>query len=762
MNSVRPGSPRYVSGLLPAGTLFFMCGILLGRSMEDVFPAAAALLLALIAAGCLKRYLRMTALLLTALCLGTLLGCTAYHPALPEEGTVRVRATIVQEIALREDGQVQTILRDVELDGLAHADGAYWTFYLREGEMLPAAMKPGAQVSMLARAYHPGGRANPGSFDFREYLLQRDVTIGLYGAQELSVTTGTSPIAWIAGIRHSLSEKLMRVMGNEAGAYAAAMLLGSRDFLQEADRAAFSKLGIAHILSVSGYHVGVLTALMLLILRPLSLHRGIRLLLESAVLLAYCLLTGGNAPVIRAALLFLLRETSLLRRKQILPIHILCATACIQLVFSPTVLTSASFQLTYGAMLGLLLVYPRLRERRTCRTPMGGKLYEAFCAALSAQLGILLPQLYWFGELPLLALVLNMAVMAVASAVMTLYWLTLAALPVPILRQLLGAASAALTRLLLSGVRFLSQFDFTTLWTRQADLCTAAGWILLMLGLSAFPAKAHRWLRRSVLLIGTGLIALVLVPVPVAGTTYIQFSAGNADAALILDEGMVVAIDTGETGQELSGYLHRRRLGIDLLILTHLHSDHAGGLRALLDDGIPVRLCCLPLGAADAQVDPGLLPMLDELTLTGTELRWLSRGDVLPLPSGQLQVLWPRRDYLNPGQDANDSCLVMQAALHGTTLLLTADIPSRYDEQLSFASDVLKAAHHGSPSSNSAALLTDVAPQLILLPNADADRHESLAGRAGATPIFCTEDAGAVTLHFLPGGRFFLETFLPR
>ena len=154
-----------------------MCGILLGRSMEDVLPAAAALLLALIAAGCLKRYLRMTALLLTALCLGTLLCCNAYHPALPEEGTVRVRATIVQEIALREDGQVQTILRDVELDGLAHADGAYWTFYLREGEMLPAAMKPGAQVSMLARAYHPEGRANPGSFDFREYLLQRDVTI---------------------------------------------------------------------------------------------------------------------------------------------------------------------------------------------------------------------------------------------------------------------------------------------------------------------------------------------------------------------------------------------------------------------------------------------------------------------------------------------------------------------------------------------------------------------------------------------------------
>ena len=757
MHRTPRATSAHIAWLLPMGVLFFACGILLGRLLSTWWPALGILVPALIAARLSGRWLRSLSIGMIALGIGAILGWYAYHPTLPAEGVYTVQATVAEEVHLREDGQVQTLLTNVTLNGQRARD-AYWTFYVDEGEAPPEWLVPGARLSMAAELYHPRGLETPGGFSFQEYLLQRGVALGLYGAYRLTPAEGVTLQGRLAALRHSLSMQLMDVMGADAGAWASAMLLGTRDFIPEDERAAFQELGIAHILSISGFHVGVLAMLLQLMLHPLPEGSWLRFLAKATVFLAYCILIGGSAPVVRAVLLCLWQKFAMLRCRQRLPLHLLSVTALMQLLLNPTQITSPSFQLTYGAILGLVLITPRLTKRRTFASPGAQRLWQGFCAALAAQLGVLLPQLYWFGKLPLMSILFNMGLIPLFTLLIYLYWLTLLALPVPGLRELLGALSAWATEHILALVRLLASGNLSALWTRQPDALTFAGWVLLLAATSSLlPRKLERH-RRKLLLTGALLIALLLVPLPQRDTAYLQFSVGNADAALLQDKDVTVVIDTGEDGRTIASYLHQRRQKVELLIITHLHVDHGGGIRALLDQGIPVEVCCLPWDAEAPMIDEEVLPLLDELRQTGTEIRYLCRGDVIDLPSGQLTVLWPLRDRVSALHDANDVGLVLQAEIAGVTMLLTGDLSSSYTPYIAQPADVLKAPHHGSKAANTADFIASVSPQLILQSNRLESRELHMAELAGDIPRYATEEHGAITIRFLGDGEFTVET----
>ncbi len=759
MHSTPRRTPPHVAWLLPMGVLFLMGGILLGRSLSAWLPALGIIALGCIAALCSRRWLRSLAVGVVCMGVGALLSFGAYHPDLPAEGIYTVAATVADEVEVDDQGQVQTLLVDVTLDGHPAPD-AYWTYYLQEDELPPDWLQPGQALTLTAEVYHPGGRTNPGGFDFREYLLQHGVQIGIYGAEELAPAEATFSLRGaMAKLRHALSLRVMDVMGPETGGYAAAMLLGTKRYLPTADEDSFRRLGVAHILSISGFHVGLLAGMLRLLMHPLPVGRKGRAMTEAAALLAYCLLTGGNAPVLRASGMLIWRQFTGLRYKRVLPLHMVCVTAALQLIFSPAQLFSASFQLTYGAMLGILLVTPWLNRRQVFRCAGAQKLWEAFCLAFGAQLGVLLPQLYWFGELPLLALLLNMAIIPFASGLITLFWLTLAALPVPILRELLGALAAGMTKLLTTAVRWMGTWDGISLWTRQADVLTLAGWLLLLWGLSMLLPRRMKKARLPVILVGVLLLLTILLPLHQGEPYYIQFDVGDADAALLQDGDMTVVIDIGEDGQALAGYLHKQRQSVEMLILTHLHTDHGGGIAALVEKDIPVDICCLPADAETPVIDEEVLPLLAALAETGTEFRYLSRGDVLELPSGKLRALWPEAGRVRPEHDANDVCLVLQAEIGGVTMLLASDLSGLYAKYAALPADILKAPHHGSQSSCTPELLALTKPQIILQSNKNESRAAYMAEIAGDIPLYATNQRGAVTIRFTGEGGFTVSAF---
>lgn len=742
---------RDYAWLLPGAALALAAGILVGRAAAGWVLFIPLLLCAALACWLLRWPKRFAAVQAVVLAVGCLLGYAAYHPALPQEGEYTVSGVVSEEIRLREDGQVRSLLRDVTLNGKRLHSGAYWSFYLKDEEPLPEGLTPGCRVTVTARVYHPGGADNPGGYDFREYLLQKGATIGVYGRDALQTEASWHPLGVAAALRHRLSQWLTEAMGQQAGEYASTLLLGSRDLIPEEDRQAFSWLGIAHILSVSGFHVGVLAGLLAKLLWKLRLSRRTRFAVTAAVLAGYCWLTGMNVPVLRAALLFLLFEFGALKHRQRSGLHLLSASWLIQLMLSPAQLTSLSFQLTYGAMLGLTLVAPWLKSLWTPKRLE--KPWGRLCQALGAQIGILLPELYWFQELPLLGIGLNVLVLGAATGLIILCWVTLALLPIPALAALVGRLTAALLGGMLMVVRWLGDVPGITLWTCRANVFTALAWVLLVVGMSWWWHKR----RPLAIVLSVALLAASVVPWPQHGTQYVQLSVGEADAAVLQDEGFSMAIDTGEDGEALACYLHQRRISLDALVLTHLHADHAAGVAALVENRIPVAVCYLPWDAEKSLVDEEVAAALEQLRQTGTKIVYLARGDEIALPSGKLAVLWPERDRVRPNQDANLYSLALLAELKGSTMLLTGDLDGAYEMYAAMPADVLKAAHHGSESSTSPAFLQAVEPQLLLLSCGSEERSASMEARRGDIPMADTSVNGAVTIYFEPDG-FTVET----
>lgn len=757
LQGVTQRQERLLAWVLPWAALMLAAGILLGRMANAALPGWIALGCALMTVILCRGWGRFMAAGLTVCALGFVLGQAAYHPALPAEGAYTVSGIVTGEIRYGDRGQVKTELHHVTLNGVK-ADNAYWSFYLAEEEALPEGLKPGVMVTMTADVYHPDGADNPDGYDFREYLLQRKMTFGVYGRDDLTCTAAPFTLdGAAAALRHRLSQGMVSAMGEDAGGYASAMLLGVTSLVPSEDREAFSRLGIAHVLSISGFHVGVLAMLIGLLFQALKLSRRLQCGFVGVMLAAYCLLTGAHAPVVRAAVLFLLREYGALRHRQRSSLHLLCASMIGILLVSPCQVTGASFQLTYGAMLGLTLVTPAMQRLWKSRARGLQKLWELTCATMGAQIGVLVPQLYWFGELPLLGLVLNLFVFSLTTGVMALYWLTLVLLPIPTLAGAVGSLAGWVTTLLTGAVRTLGNLNCISLWTKQANVLTLIGWCLLMVAIS-YLAVLHGRKRLLCGIAGGALMILSLIPLPHTTTEYIQFSVGNADAALLYDQEKVVLIDTGENGYDASRYLHHRRLSVDALILTHLHTDHAGGVEALLADRIPVTTCYVPWGGDTLAVSEDMTALMQRLEATGTQIVTLSRGDVIDLPSGKITVLWPEEGRVRPAMDPNSYSMTMLAEVQGVTLMLTGDLDGAYEMYAAAPADVLKAAHHGSVNSSSEAFLAAVQPQMVLISTGRKDRLERMQEKAGDSDVFSTAQHGALTIR-MDAGAYTIETF---
>ena len=717
-----------------------MAGIVLGfQAPTNAMPmlCVSAALAGLLLLG--RRRTRAAGCLLLAFLLGAALGIRTANPTLPPEGDAQVTGVVAGEVDVRaEKGQVRVILRDVTLNGERIASGAYWTFYLKADEKIPECLTPGARISMTAEVYHPQGQRNPHGYDFRQALRQKNILIGLYGAAKLqALPDGLSLYGLAARFNHRMAQTLRDVCGEEAGQLASAVLLGMRDEVPDEEQEQFRRLGIAHILSVSGFHVGVLVALLALLMMPVK-HRRLRMALTLPILLAYAFLTGGNAPAIRAVLLWAIVCWGRIRHKRVLMLHVLCASAMIQLLFAPAQLFSASFQMTYGVMAAICGITAQTAPNAQKKRGWKGKMLSLLSVSAAAQFGVLL--------------------VAGMNVLLLLDWVTLLLTPIPWLAALPGAATRAVSEGFLHLVNALGRFA-PTLWTRQPDAWVVLGWLLVFAALLPFGKSRNRWQNRKkrlpMLAAGAVLMATILLPAPFSGTEYMQFDMGDADAAVLRQEKHVLVVDAGEYGGDLASYLRAEHLPVDLLVLTHLHSDHAGGVRELLDDGIPIRQCVMPSGALEADFDEEVLPLLARMEANGTVIETVGRGDILQWAEGKLTVLFPPEGF--SASNANDGSMALLVEAEGVKLLLTGDLSARYGQYAAVSADVVKAAHHGSKNGTTQAFLDESAPSAVLVSTKRENAADYLRNITDAD-VYSTLESGAIIIR-MADSRFTIEEF---
>ncbi len=513
-------------------------------------------------------------------------------------------------------------------------------------------------------------------------------------------------------LRHSVMRLCQNALSPNSGALLAGIILGDYRCLSPEDAASLKRSGLIHLCSASGLHVGILLLICMWLARRLRLSRSTALLFQMPLLLIYAMAAGMTPPIVRSGLLAVAAAAAVWRAREFNIIAAMSALALFSLLLAPELIASVSWQLTYVAAAGcVLLTAPLTRVLRVEKNKTGRLL----ATSLGAQSSIAPLLLHHFGEFSLLSPLSNLAVIPLIPAVMALglggalisrlpaSWLRCAMMPLEILLRAVLAAS-----------RLAASQTWAVIF--NPGIATIFLWVwypLLWVALLLHPGRSSRSLTQGACALLL-LASIVLMPgsalkAAPAGTQIIFLDVGQGDSVLLRgSDGTTVLVDGGPDEQILTAKL--RSFGIrslDLVVLTHPHSDHVGGLAEL------ARLWPISAFVHNGDVVNGsLAPLLDALAVQRTPVQTLSAGAVIRTGSLSLTVLAPR---VLQTEEGNENSLVLRAEMGGLSLLLAGDIGPLREQELvesgvSLRSDLLKVPHHGGSSPAAGGFFAAVKP----------------------------------------------------
>jgi len=576
---------------------------------------------------------------------------------------------------------------------------------------------------------------------------------------------------------------------DQSGALLRALTLGETPPDLSEVRNTFTRLGLNHILAISGLHLALLAAAVAVVVRAVTSRPRAAAFAVIAVVLLYLLLVPGRAPIIRAALLVLAWTIGDAAGRRYDRVTLLGWAFVLVLIWNPTQLFDLGFQLSFGVVAALMLVAPRLHERlfgppqenpddtlRDWASDWSKRsISSALCAwgvatpwiayrtGLFAPLGALATILL----LPLASLVLALAYFATLLSLVSPTLARTAGVPVRVVTDWLIAAANALDTLPLSAV-FLPSLSLP--WAIGATAVivwwmTAARWRDLNPRLATLIVTL--WLG-ALLYLKPGLptgTALRLDTIDVADGTCHLLRAGD-EAALIDCGSLRLTIGERTIPQSV------RALGawrIPAVILSHPNIDH---YCALPDIARPLGVRRVYLGEAflqSAEADPLGAPafLIERLRAQEIEILPLVAGDTLAIGPATLTVLSPPegRTY----RAANDASLVSLVTARTNagdrTLLLTGDIQRETLVDLmtdlpDLRADLLEAPHHGSATVQAFEFVKQIDPTLVVQSTGprrlnDERWNEARQGRQWLS----TAAHGAVSAWFTRDGELHTKTW---
>ncbi|MEQ9105146.1 MAG: DNA internalization-related competence protein ComEC/Rec2 [Rhodothermales bacterium] len=475
-------------------------------------------------------------------------------------------------------------------------------------------------------------------------------------------------------------------------ALARALWLGDRSHIPEEVQATFADSGLAHVLAVSGLHVGfvalALVAALRMVLRRVKVAEGVRRAVTgtmAAVGLVGLSWWMGPAPSVeRAAIMGAALLVSGAFRRKPSPRIAFAWAILLSLFMTPTAWRSVGWQLSFSAVGAILLVLPWLSRLR--RRPAASALVVTAAAWLGTAPVLVLS----FGQSPAAGAALSpLAVPLMAPMLLT----SLSALvdPGPLSVLLTEALAATLHAM----ARFGSSWPDWTRWSAPPGVFTPL-LLLPWMGLWALrPGPPRARTRRSTIGIWVSILLLVLTPrqhPPIVQ----QLHVGQGDASIIMLPGRTLVIDSGpsnRSGETVAAHITgwgRRR--IDGLIHSHEHADHTGGTPRLAH----------------------LLPVQ-----TFASQHTLRRGDTVDVgPGARLYVLGPAR---HPIRDANNDSVVLRLQVGRRSWLFLGDTEAPAERSLvrhmgpMLDVDVVKAGHHGSATSSTPELIAHASAATTLI-----------------------------------------------
>jgi len=664
--------------------------------------------------------------------------------------------------------------------------------YIRDGR---TPWVTGDRVRFITKLRRPRNYGLPGEFDFVRYLAFRGifVTAHLEVADDLVLVRGNVAFPLrnrIDRLSLRLGEFISAAAPGEEGGVLRALLLGDRGSVSPATEAAYTRAGVNHILSISGFHVAVvaLAVYQLLYLlgrcsETLMLRCNLRrlaLLAGLPVIVFYLFLSGAAPATARSVAMIALGILAFWVDRDTDPVNILIVAALLLLGLNPPLLFDLSFQLSFLAIWGLIVLTPLfMKPFARWEQGMTGKLILFIAASVAAITATLVPVAYYFHRTTATGIVANLVIVplmgygAVVTGFAALAFVSVA----PVVADLLIRLAAVLVGLSDRIIAFLARLPLLPHWTpTRMEL---ALFFLLMTVLTFLPGR-----RRRVGAVAALLALMIAGHIPWGGTKprgldVTFFSLGQAEATLIrFPAGQTLLVDGGGNLREGAGDTGERLLApalwslgvnrLDVVALTHPHPDHLRGLRFIVEN--------FPIGqfwesGLDADTDD-YRSLHEALRRKGIPVDSMD-GATAPrqLGGGRVEFMAP---LPGPGRahDVNDDSLVFRLIWRDVSLLFTGDIGVATEARLlvhpeRVKAGILKVAHHGSRHSGSEAFLDAVQPRLALISagygnsfHLPADQTLERLARRGI-PVYRTDLDGTITV-FSDGTSFKVATFYPR
>ncbi len=627
--------------------------------------------------------------------------------------------------------------------------------------LVPAGAVPAGRVRVRGEIVRASGRRNPGGFDYAGYLARRGIEGELLVRSVVTVRPRSRVI-------DRFRRGATRGLGPSQAALMEAMTLGVREDLGEL-RGRFAAAGLAHVLALSGLHVGVLVAALGRALAGLGRRRYPVL---AAATVGYVALVGPSPSVVRAAVMVLAGLAGLAAghgRIQAWPSLALAAT--VSMLVAPAQLADASFQLSYLAVVGMLVFVPPFARRLADPVPpTAGRwaprrlVLPSLLASTAAQLPSLSLVAGSFGRVPLASPLVNLVAIPLAGLLVPLGFLSAAVGAVaPPAAALLNHAIGPLASLLLVLADVGARLPHLT-WGEVQPL----GHGCYALALVALALAAHGILRpwRALLVVLCAGSVSAAVPPDHAPPEVVFLDVGQGDATLVRLPGRLeVLVDGGGTpfsSRDLGADVvlpALRALGVralDVVVATHPDLDHVEGLVTVLER-VPVGVLVMGPRWPGAAIDRRLRAVAKA---HGIPVHRAVRGERLLLGRGrqsaEIDVLHPG---LRPLPTTNENSVALLLRYGGAPqVLMLGDAPAGVERTLAVPHvPVLKVAHHGSRFSTSAELLAAARPKLAVIsvganhyghPNPGVLERLSRSGAA----IASTLDGGALRLPLSPLG----------
>ncbi|MCP3141228.1 DNA internalization-related competence protein ComEC/Rec2 [Pyxidicoccus xibeiensis] len=663
----------------------------------------------------------------------------------------------------------------------------------------PVALLPGQRVRVEAKLAPAAPPSNPGEKDFGAARRRQGVvfTAGAHAGRVLVLSPAP---AWVRELEETRMRLAVAVHAVAPSRDAAALFLtlaaGQRAELDDSWEEAFSRAGLAHVLSVSGLHVAALALMTLALLRRGLVRAGSRWRMLDArqvaapaavpFVWAYVVFTGNQPPAVRSAVMATVALLGLALWRRSDALNALATAAAVLVAWAPSSVVDLSLRLSFLAVLGLVLLVPALRQALPLAAPdpreprrlwrLWGQARESVAQTLSASAAATLAGLpvvaAAFGRVSLAGLVSNIVALPLCGLLTGLAAGGAALFVVsPLLATPVLWAGAWASELLLALTRFFAAVPLAAVEVPELGGLAAA---LYAAGLLLWALGSGRW-RQGGWLAPLAVVGAMLAPwlMPEPGLRVTFLAVGQGDAVVLSSEGHHALVDGGgvpggaDPGERfVLPYLRHAGISrLDLAVLSHPHPDHALGLATALAQ-VPTERLWMPAGDGDGPLSRQVVAAAREARVEEVQ----AGHPPLRLGEATLEVLGPPgaedRELL---EGVNDRSVVLRVRHGAVTVLLTGDVEEAGEEALLAQVDevtVMKAPHHGSRTSSTEALLARTRPRHVVFCVGRRNRygfpHPEVEARYRALGSECwrTDVGGAITVES-DGRDVRLVSFLP-